>query len=711
MAYKLRYFCDYEDYKKNKHRWEFYEKTEENISPVEVTGLPPTFSVEWPEFERLEPVCGSGCVIRFLGRESETYWDLFTSDIKHFLVKHYSGGVMNWCGYVDTELYNEDFAVKNKYDIELTGNDGLNILERFPFLKDDEKPYCGMWTIWDLLTEGFKKIGLPYKAINVSNKIKAFNSDGQEMDMLKDAFVNAANFYDEDGEPMNFREVFEELLKALSSMMIISNTSVYIFDLESFVKDELEFRQFNASTFEEINAAKMPHIVDVDEIGFSGSEASLSIKTAFNSQSVEFDPYMLEEIYNCEINTPDIEDLYNEVGSLTVFGTFHDDKNYRAWVQKYDGHPSINIVSELCDVCKLKPDGDHEKAEADDIEYYLAFKAVEENEALMFKNKVKTAYVLGPQFLNIDFEYYAKRSDSYLYEKDFKGSNARALQFRTVLKIGEWYCKADKNAFFNRGSFQWVKEPSYLDIVVTAEKDEGGKNINDKWNEVRLYYDEMYEGLCYGLEIPAHVHGEIEFGFTNYVKPVFPKWEGESVPFQEWPWLYGADEIWLRDIRLKLSNRRGRDKDYNTDSVEYIIKGTKSYKDEGPKIDFKVGTYKYRYNNQLGALYFYNSKGEYEKAGSSHNMTHGYLLNGFERSVNTHRTLEELYLASSMGNNRTPSKMLQLQLKSNFDIINLLTCKYLPNLKLMFLGGRIEYEYISIEGKWCEVRPDELITN
>lgn len=46
-------------------------------------------------------------------------------------------------------------------------------------------------------------------------------------------YIQSANFYDEDGEPMSCREVVESILEPFGLMMVQRDASVYIYDLNT----------------------------------------------------------------------------------------------------------------------------------------------------------------------------------------------------------------------------------------------------------------------------------------------------------------------------------------------------------------------------------------------------------------------------------------------------------------------------------------------
>jgi len=87
-------------------------------------------------------VCGGGCTINciYTGTTVEDIRGLYTADPQGIRVLYYEdynkSGVFdmtkaNWMGFLNSEIYNEDFSMITNIELTLECNDGLNTLDRY----------------------------------------------------------------------------------------------------------------------------------------------------------------------------------------------------------------------------------------------------------------------------------------------------------------------------------------------------------------------------------------------------------------------------------------------------------------------------------------------------------------------------------------------------------------------------------------------------
>jgi hypothetical protein len=121
-----------------------------------------------------------------------------------------------WCGYLATEVYKEDYSISENIPIQLEGNDGLSTLDRYLYLDDNDNYILDDEQITTVLSRIFTKIGLNdyYTRFFVATNLQIENQN-VAYSVLQYIKVQNKNYYDEQGTPMTYYQVLNEICKAL----------------------------------------------------------------------------------------------------------------------------------------------------------------------------------------------------------------------------------------------------------------------------------------------------------------------------------------------------------------------------------------------------------------------------------------------------------------------------------------------------------------
>ena len=226
-------------------------------SDIAVTSDPLT--IEWSETDKLEPVQSSNTKLTLYSDDDRQFVDLYTVQAGSIRLDIYREDVLYWSGTLDPELYEEPFAYKTDYGVELTFSD-LSMLDRLNWQE------TGFMTLQQVI-----ETALSLSCIHYSVIVKHISTSGAGSGrgtLLETVSVQCQNFYNEDGEAMSVREVLDEVLRPFSLRLIQKAGNIYIYDLNEI------YTAFNT-----------------EEIVWDADDSTLSIDKTYNDLTLTFSPY------------------------------------------------------------------------------------------------------------------------------------------------------------------------------------------------------------------------------------------------------------------------------------------------------------------------------------------------------------------------------------------------------------------------------------
>lgn len=205
--------------------------------------------------------------------ESDTdrrFIDLYQVEVGVVLLKVYRNGALYWCGTLDTELYEEPYSTEKHYDVTLTFAD-FAPLER---LKWQNK---GFSTFGGVVNVALSDAQIEHTSIekHISTKLSKTSTTSITLDELS---VLGANFFDEEGQPMDTYTVLEEVLKPLALHIIQKGGKIIIFDLNAL------------------------YALDTQSVNWASTDANLGVDDTFSNVRLEFSTYGDSKVVNCEFD-------------------------------------------------------------------------------------------------------------------------------------------------------------------------------------------------------------------------------------------------------------------------------------------------------------------------------------------------------------------------------------------------------------------------
>jgi hypothetical protein len=321
MAYSEKYYFTFKGLgNDNEYEVEILENDFTGAT-TEIRGMEKPFFVTYPKFEVFEPVRGSGCEINLFSETDRQFLGLYTPDMFKYQIQLKKNSGITWCGYLDSELYSEPFDSIDHYQVSLTGNDGLALLDRLYYVDGNGDNYTGITTQWDVLKNILTRLNLSWWGIcvNVSTTASGITI-GSEETLFHKVYVLNANFYDEDDEPFTCRKVLESILMPYGAFLTISDNKLIITDLNIILSGETSpyFKVYYPSDFTYSGVANITvELGDVSTIKFTSANQTLNILSGVNKQVVSYSPYRWIELIKFD---DAINDFYGTVSIIVTRG-------------------------------------------------------------------------------------------------------------------------------------------------------------------------------------------------------------------------------------------------------------------------------------------------------------------------------------------------------------------------------------------------------
>ncbi|MEG1543432.1 MAG: hypothetical protein RR382_02745, partial [Tannerellaceae bacterium] len=160
--------------------------------------------------------------------------DIFSTtanQVKMFF-RNEQGGIL-WEGYLKPNSYDQEY-LGTVAPISLEFADPLDVLEYYKYKTDNK----GMLSALDTIVKAIKSSGYTLSTMYVHN----FTDK-----KLSEIYINESNWFDEDGDGMECREVLEEILRYYGLTMFYRAGAVYIVDYDLLKSGDYSFHKLVSS--------------------------------------------------------------------------------------------------------------------------------------------------------------------------------------------------------------------------------------------------------------------------------------------------------------------------------------------------------------------------------------------------------------------------------------------------------------------------------
>lgn len=222
--------------------------------------------IEWEEREKYETTCGATLTINVISPSDRTFTDLFQISPGNVMAHVYLDDALFWVGGLDCETYEEPYQSDKNYTVTLTFTD-FGQMQRIKYAEA-----AGLKSIRHYLDYCLAQVGLSSVPVQLLTSLEVFDQPvdivGAAFD-LTNALIDAANFYDEDGEASTLDEVLDGLLQPLALRIIQRAGKIVVYDL---------------------NALRTTP-PDTAQIAWDSTEQSLSVDKLAQTATIKFSPY------------------------------------------------------------------------------------------------------------------------------------------------------------------------------------------------------------------------------------------------------------------------------------------------------------------------------------------------------------------------------------------------------------------------------------
>ncbi len=302
MTDKLRYQGQFYSRDNHRYRFEIWDSSGKDFETQEVLLAADAIEIVWDEVDKLEPVHGSSATVSLLSMSDREFLDMYS--VKYgairLLIFRDDQAAPYWVGTLEPEVFEEPYSYKDRYITTLTFVD-FAILDRISW---EGKEF---YSILEVVRRAINSARLsttegdPALDLRISTCLDLNHGPLS----LSEVYVLGENFYDEDGEAMNLREVLEECLRPFALCMVQKN-GFHLFDLNAISGDQPL------------------------EVQWAGNDAYIEADKVYNNVNVTFSPYGKDSFFDGTLShdevLPDAEGgAYYRVGdgssdSISVVG-------------------------------------------------------------------------------------------------------------------------------------------------------------------------------------------------------------------------------------------------------------------------------------------------------------------------------------------------------------------------------------------------------
>lgn len=288
MSLYRRYKSGFCDIDKVQYRIEIWQDSDKPFTVEEITLVRDAITIEWTKLDKLEPIRSSAVTLQILCQSDRQFIDLYTVAVKTVRLDIYRSDSLYWSGTIDTELYEEPYYTPKGYVVSLTFSD-FAVLSRIKWNK------TGFGKINEVINVCIDAMGINYKSIekHLSTKMNSYDTN----DIFSSLSILGENFYNEDGEADNLKDVLEYVLTPFTAHIQQKNGVIHIFDINQIV-------------------TKNPI-----PIKWVRKDSVLGVDKVYNNARITFSAYEQTDILSAEMN----EDDYKTPESGILVKTDHND--------------------------------------------------------------------------------------------------------------------------------------------------------------------------------------------------------------------------------------------------------------------------------------------------------------------------------------------------------------------------------------------------
>ncbi|HLO59821.1 MAG TPA: hypothetical protein VK179_13820 [Bacteroidales bacterium] len=425
-----------------------------------------------------EPTIGSGASISILATPLSLL-ELFTADPQMFKVKAYHDSTLFWQGFINAEIFSEDFTYSSEILVPITieCNDGMAVLDNIRY-KNADQFYTGYQSIGNVLANILSKLELSFTRVYTSTDIMvpAMEPGIAQHNFFQYLSANNHNYIDESNVEMSCREVLNSIFGGLGLVVKFKGNFIYIIDPIN-LNSSANGKYYDIGTYNYHSGPFGGSLLVGSDIGWFESDMKLDIQPSYSEIILKYNPY----------------DVTKKVFD---FGDYTNWAEPGTWVNMYDA-PDINTQYWLNNTIEFEgwtADGMQlaaKESEFSDPDYMLA----------LFDEKGTASYTFPNTNVRKDQNLKIRISMDVYYQTKLRSANLYSANDEKVvwegripisIKVGTHYYKSDLHNWEEDTSDGYhrlmliVREPGVSTL------DYQKSTINNRWTNASLEVD-LYE--------------------------------------------------------------------------------------------------------------------------------------------------------------------------------------------------------------------------
>ena len=305
----VKYFAECLDYYGNLIRCEIRRKEYSGPeSEMELTG--DAIKLSRTNKDIHEQICGMGVKISVWCNTDGQYLDLFATSDKEHMVVIYRAGAVIFRGFIDPELYTEDF-IAPPYSITIPATDGLAALDSYYPNLDFSQDRV---TLLEILKLSLQQTGLNLPILINCSLFPETGKSGTMFDYVmidSMALVQNANGYI---EKINAKETITNLLRGFSCRIYQSNGRWYIDRIKNKCDDSWHWVLYDLDGTKSVVKNFETVIIDTNDVAYVNNPASLEIDSGYGKQTIDINYEKFDTII---LNNADVSfDYFNRENDM-----------------------------------------------------------------------------------------------------------------------------------------------------------------------------------------------------------------------------------------------------------------------------------------------------------------------------------------------------------------------------------------------------------
>lgn len=675
--------------------------------PLEVIAGNNPFTIEYPERDKFSPVWGSGCSFNLLSTIDRQFIGLYTADIQEYQIRllDESDNII-WCGFLDSEFYEEEFSEISNYSVSFTGTDGFALLDRLNYVNNlDGEHYQYTASLREVLHNILFKLQLPFNNIYIGLSTTSPElTIGAAETILDKVFISNENWYNEDGEPETCRTVLESILAPFGAFILQDKGNIYITDI-NYIMDGTElstFRLFKKYDSTLTYLSDFNLIVNLGNIltdrNVASNKQRFTVVSGINRQLVNYSNYKVTDLLKYRG-----EEDYSTINFTTDYAipdanyesTETDFENSKIWNKlnngKFKSIKGTGVLNNKSSDSYLKilpyspysgsfPDGsESNKSFTLKAQLPYVLSSTEYNLKLQVVVNINTEEMVDSHTITGAF-YYGKPFEDANYYGDSKVNEAKLNMDIIVKDVSLTASKKyiyDLTNSFDESTGYWDEltntnnctlsfiQPTKIDkddeferinlnIINNQDVDLASYKLTAKTAEGKIEKNDFIIPLNFDIS------GNVEIIIYNYAYTPANDW---TTYFSNIAGTFPFDcSMWIKEINLIIVDKFGNE--VKKIDTEYVADTTNSplyskWKDAGKDVKLLLGTNLNNYPSERGNLMKFD--------------TVQYLpITTFTRNGVTD-TIEKLLLRSVVSNYSTKTTKLDLDLNKVSSLFGYLT--------------------------------------